>query len=294
MIPLFVDSDNALGARRGDVDDGFAVAALLRSGHPVAALAATFGNTSEACARANHRALAQLCGYRGPVVAGADGPLDGDEIDGDAPLSEAARFLVDGPGRVRVLALGPLTTPAAAIRARPGAASRLAEIICVGSNRTSRGRWPPWWPHEFNLTRDRRATRIVFDSGVPLTIVPLDVARRLTAGGRDLAALPGPLGAHLARHARRWRWRSLAVRGRAAFPVWDLAAALLAIEPRAFEIEETVARLEVSTRVVYGAGSRRVRIARAFSPDQLWARFRTLLDPARAGAADTRAPAARR
>ena len=102
MTGLVVDSDNGLGSPRGDVDDGLALIALLRSGLPIAALAGVFGNTAEWRARANHRALAALCGYDGPGLAGAAGPLRA-----RAPLSEASRFLLGGPSATMRQGPGP-------------------------------------------------------------------------------------------------------------------------------------------------------------------------------------------
>jgi purine nucleosidase len=275
VIPLVVDSDNGLGAPRGDVDDGLALAALFRSGLPIAAVASVFGNTTEPRARANHRTLAALCGYAGPVLAGAAGPLPRSGPPG--PLSEAARLLVAGPGPWRLIALGPLTNLAAALAADPAVAGRLAEVVCVGGNATSRGRWPPLWPFEFNLTHDRRATRLVFESAAPLTLVPLDVARRLVVTPGDLAGLPGPLGSHLRRHTARWFRRALLLRGRRAFPAWDLVAALLAVGPAGCETEATVARLSPSGWVELGAGHRPLRLVRAIDPAELRRRFRALV-----------------
>jgi inosine-uridine nucleoside N-ribohydrolase len=265
---LVVDSDNGLGSPRGDVDDGLALIALFRSGLPIAALASVFGNTAEWRARANHRTLAALCGYQGSILAGAAAPLRG-----PAPLSEASRFLVTGSGPWRVVALGPLTNLAAALEARPEVARRITEVVAVGANRTSRGRWPPFWPHEFNLTADRRATRVVMESGVPLTLVPLDVARRLVVTPADLAALPGTLGEHVRRHAARWFRRAVFVRGRRAFPVWDLVAALFVVDPAACGTESTVARLHPTGWLELGAGTRPVTLVRAFDPRALWRRF---------------------
>jgi purine nucleosidase len=265
---LVADSDNALGSRRGDVDDGLALIALLRSGLPIAALASVFGNTDEWRARANHRALAALCGYAGPLLAGAAGPLRA-----QASLSEASRFLLAGPGPWRVVALGPLTNLAAALEAGSQVAGRIAEVIAVGGNRTSRGRWPPLWPYEFNLTADRRATQVVIESEVPLTLVPLDVARRLVVTPADLAALPGMLGEHVRRHAARWFRRALLVHGRRAFPVWDLVAALFVVDPASCETACTVARLHPTGWLEFGAGTRPVTLVRTFDPRALWQRF---------------------
>jgi len=57
---LFIDSDNAMGSPSGDVDDGLALAALIRSGATIAAIAAVAGNTSAPLAYDNNRALCQL------------------------------------------------------------------------------------------------------------------------------------------------------------------------------------------------------------------------------------------
>ncbi len=68
---ILVDTDNALGSPRGDVDDALAVAPLLAGGLPVAAVASVGGNTSEARADENNRRLGALCGYAGPYLRGA-------------------------------------------------------------------------------------------------------------------------------------------------------------------------------------------------------------------------------
>jgi inosine-uridine nucleoside N-ribohydrolase len=261
MAWLVADSDNGLGSPRGDVDDGLALIALFRSGLPIAAVASVFGNTDELRARANNRALATLCAYSGPILAGAARPL----VRGDS-LSEASRFLLAGPGPWRVIALGPLTNLAAAIETRSDVVERIQEVIAVGGNRVSRGRWPPVWPYEFNLTADCRATRVVIESGVPLTLVPLEVARRLVVTPADLAALPGALDEHLRRHVARWFRRALLLRGRRAFPAWDLVAALLVVDPASYETERTVAHLHPNGWLEFGAGTRPARLVSGFDP----------------------------
>ena len=268
MAWLVADSDNGLGSPRGDVDDGLALIALFRSGLPIAAVASVFGNTDELRARANNRALATLCAYSGPILAGAARPL----VRGDSP-SEASRFLLAGLGPWRIVALGPLTNVAAAIEARSDVVGRIEEVIAVGGNRASRGRWPPVWPYEFNLTADRRATRVVIESGVPLTLVPLEVAKRLVVTPADLAALPGTLGEYVRTHAARWFRRALVLRGRRAFPAWDLVAALFVVDPASCEIARTVVRLHAGGWLEFGAGTRPVTLVRAFDPRALRRHF---------------------
>jgi inosine-uridine nucleoside N-ribohydrolase len=250
---LVIDTDNAAGSKKGDVDDAFAIAALLRSGLPVAAVASVAGNTSEPEADRNNRRLGALCGYEGPYLRGF-------EVE-----------KIEGP--CRFLALGPLTNLAAMLHRR----GVISEAVLVGGNLTSRGRFPPWWPHEFNLTKDREATRAVFASDLPLTIVPLDVARRLRIGPPETRALPGELGEYLHRHAARWARRSLLRRGSRRFPVFDLAAAAFAIDPSLVTFEETRARLHRNLWVEFGRGDRPLRVVRELDSQAIWRRFADLI-----------------
>ncbi|HYO78933.1 MAG TPA: nucleoside hydrolase [Thermoanaerobaculia bacterium] len=256
--PVFIDSDNALGSPMGDVDDAFAMAALLRSNVEVAAIASVAGNTSERRAYDNNRSLAERAGYRGPLLRGADVPS----------------YLASSPP-LRIAALGPLTNIAAAIRA---GATHHHEIIIVGANYSTRGRWPPLWPHEFNLTHDRPAAREVFATQIPLTIFPLDIARRLTATAPDLRALRGPLAAYLAKGSRRWLLRLRLLKGTGRFPIYDLAATLYANDPEGFTLEETVATMRAKTSIAWGTGTRRVKVCTGFDRDVLWGRFVALLE----------------
>jgi inosine-uridine nucleoside N-ribohydrolase len=261
---LLIDTDNAAGSPRGDVDDAFAIAALLRSGLPVAGLASVGGNTSEARAARNNRVLGELCGYGGPHLRGVQAGEVPDRID-------RADLWAGGP--LRFLALGPLTNLAAVLD------RGIEEAVLVGSNLTSKGRFPPWWPHEFNLTKDPAATRAVFASDLPLTLIPLDVARRLRIGPRELRNLEGPLGDFLRRRSVRWSRRSLLRRGSRRFPVFDLAAAAYAIDPSLMELEETRVRLHGNLWVEYGAGERRVRVVRDLDASAIWSRFAKLIQP---------------
>ncbi|HEX5760135.1 MAG TPA: nucleoside hydrolase [Thermoanaerobaculia bacterium] len=285
---LLVDSDNALGSPRGDVDDALAVAALLASGLPVAALASVGGNTPEPLAAANNRALGVLCGFPGPYLRGATA-ADGERVD------EAAWLWAGEP--LTVVALGPLTNLAAALAAaRRGSRLDVAEVLVVGGSLTSRGRWPPLWPHEFNLTHDLPATRAVWDSPLPLTVVPLDVARRLRVGTRELRELAGELGEALRRGSRRWLRRMRLLRASRTFPAYDLLAAACLFAPEAVERAETAARLHARGWIEWGAGERRVTVVREVDAPAVWRRGAALLNAPRGapGSPPPQAPPPRR
>jgi inosine-uridine nucleoside N-ribohydrolase len=268
--PLFVDSDNALGSPSGDIDDGIALAALLRSGTPIEALASVFGNTSAALAQRNTDALARRCGYTGACLAGAAGPR--------APLSEAARRLADGTAARTVLALGPLTNVAQALSLDAALGERIGELICLGSNTTSSGRWPPLWPFEFNFTKDRAAVQRVFDAVVRIRVVPLDQARRLRLRFADLERIEGELGSYLRLHARRWFRRARWLKQQSTVPIWDLVAVMALLRPELFAIETRRARAHPSGWIEYGAGARTVSVVVDFDPASVWAGALALLN----------------
>ncbi len=253
---VLIDADNALGSWFGDVDDAFAIAALLRSAVPVAGISSVAGNTSERLAFLNNSKLARRLEFTQPVIRG----------------SEVPAFLSSHPAAT-VVALGPLTNVAAAIR--DGAV--ISRVILVGGNLSTRGRWPPWWPHEFNQTRDRRAALDVFRSDVELTIFPLDVARQLVITSKELAAIEGEVAAFLAQGSKRWFTRLRLLKGTRRFPVYDLAAALYAIDSAGFTMDRTMAVMHPNTLVTFGAGTRPVDVCRSFDPRELLQQFRRLL-----------------
>jgi inosine-uridine nucleoside N-ribohydrolase len=246
--PIFIDSDNAMGSPYGDVDDAYAIAALVRSGLSVAGIGAVHGNTSERRAFENNRRLADLLGYSGPVLRASDVP----------------DFLRAFRGHV--MALGPLTNVAAALA---GAPAPWSGLMIVGANSGTRGRWPPVWPREFNLIIDRDAARAVFDSTVPLTIFPLNIARQLYAYRDDVDGLCE----YFRRNTRRWFRYLRYVRMTNRFPIWDLAAAMYAIEPDAYSMQRTDAKMRRNTFIEFGRGGRAVTVCTGLDRARLWRRF---------------------
>ncbi len=265
-----VDADNAMGSPSGDVDDGFAIAAMLLGDPRVVALSSVGGNTGEALADSNNRRIARLCHYRGPCLRGTS--------SADDP-GEASRFLTERGPPLRFLAFGPLTNLAAAILADAGRTrERVGEVVIVGSNASSAGRWPPLWPHEFNLTKDLRSTQIVFESGLPLTFAPLDLLKGMVVSKSDLEPLRGILGDHIRAASRRWFLRARLLKFSSTFPVWDLVAAMYALGEPSIRTEAVRATMRTNGWIGYGEGQRLVTLIRGFDRDALWSRFVTLIN----------------
>jgi len=269
---IWIDTDIALGASRGDVDDGFALAALAaahRQGRvELLGVSTVFGNATAAISQGCARELLRRAGAEVSVVRGA-------ERAGES--TPAAERIVEATGNnIEIVALGPLTNLAAACRRDPELAGR-ASLRAVGGNLSSRGFLPPLWPFEFNLARDRKGAR--FALSLPwrrVTLFPLDVVRRLTVGAEELDELGkiSDLGNHLAEQSRRWlrraRWRHLGRR----FPLWDLPAALDATRLLDSSIEARP--LAPGARWLL-AQPRPLACLTRFDPSIAWERFLQLL-----------------
>ncbi len=224
MQSLIIDTDNALGFPAtltaklcsGDVDDAFAITYLVCKRQPVAALWSTWGNASAAVCHRNNR---DLLG-----VLGSDIPCYADYAFGTVPsISTPVDFL----------ALGPLTNLDKAIQAQ---AIRLNTVWVTLGRIATNGRWPPVWPMEFNLTKDRHAFRNVADyceqHRIPLIVSPLDVAGKLLLTPVLAERLKTTVaGNYLYRHLQRWQWRNALLKGRRSFPVWDLLCAMACANP---------------------------------------------------------------
>ncbi len=86
------------------------------------------------------------------------------------------------PGPITVIALGPLTNVAAALDGRPDMAKAIAAIVVMGGAVEVPGNVTPH--AEFNIYEDPWSAHAVFASGVPVTLVGLDVTHK-TSMHRD-------------------------------------------------------------------------------------------------------------
>ena len=90
------------------------------------------------------------------------------------PAFKALTTLVsDAPGEITIIAVGRMTNLALAISADEQFAQQVKEIIFMGGAYQCAGNVTPF--AEANIIGDPEATDIVFNSGIPLTMVGLDV-----------------------------------------------------------------------------------------------------------------------
>jgi inosine-uridine nucleoside N-ribohydrolase len=146
-----------------------------------------------------------------PVAAGARGPLlrrlvtaqyaHGENGLGGAvfpepklkPIADAAAIFIRQivrtyPGEITLIAIGPLTNVATALNSDPELAGMIRRVVMMGGS-LSGGNITP--AAEFNVYVDPEAARIVFQSGIPITMVGLDVTRRTSLTEDHVRILEG-------------------------------------------------------------------------------------------------------
>ncbi|UPK74549.1 nucleoside hydrolase [Nocardioidaceae bacterium SCSIO 66511] len=265
-----------------DCDPGHddALAILLAYANPAVdlrAITTVAGNQTLAKVTENARKVATLAGITDvPIAAGADRPLVRDLVvaqdvhgrtglDG-ADLPEArvplnsmsattlmAQAIETSDRPVTLVPTGPLTNIAQLLRAHPSTADRIEQIVWMGGS-TSHGNVTPF--AEFNAFADPEAASEVFASGVPVTMIGLNVTHQALATDEIIARIRG-LGSDLtttiadlldffaSTYKQIWNLP--------APPVHDAVAVARVIEPALVECSKTAISIETAGEFTAGA-----------------------------------------
>jgi inosine-uridine nucleoside N-ribohydrolase len=258
-----------------DCDPGHddAIAILLAAGRPDAvdlrAVTTVAGNAELEKVTLNARRVMRLAGLDDvPVAAGAAGPRRGElvtalDIHGETGLDGAElpepTIALDGRGAVELLAAhgpatvvatGPLTNVAALLERAP---ETVSEIVWMGGS-TDRGNTRPY--AEFNAFVDPEAAELVFSSGVPLTIVGLNLTHQAQATPEVIGRLRA-IGNAAADAAVGWLTffaeTYKAVFGFHGPPVHDPCALALVVDPSLVRCVEAFVAIETEGRWTRGA-----------------------------------------
>lgn len=189
-----------------DTDPGQddAVAILLALASPeldVLGLTAVAGNVPLALTEKNARKICELAGRpETRVFAGAVRPLtrplvtaehvhgrtglDGPELPEPTMKPEAQHavdfivetLMAEPEGTVTLCPLGPLTNIALAMIREPAIVPRIREIVLMGGGYFEQGNVTP--SAEFNIYVDPQAADVVYRSGAPIVMMPLDVTHK--------------------------------------------------------------------------------------------------------------------
>ena len=269
------------------VDDAAAILLALASPEfRVEALTISYGNGSmEQCA-ANARHILEVSGRTDiPVYAGAHEPLlrkpnegwaahihGGDALGGAAAGNlrgsdagdgvarhaavEIARRALAAPGEITVLALGRMTNVALALRLAPEIADALAEVVVMGGAVRVPGNVSP--VATANIHEDPESAAILYDSGVSIAQVGLDVCDRCGFSDEQFARLvecPAPAVRLLvsASEYTRGAYRRLGrLADGEAVRYNDVPAVAYAIDPTLFETEQLAVAVDTGSELTRG------------------------------------------
>lgn len=205
-IPIIFDTDFGMVPQ----DDSFALMLALHSPElEILGVTTVAGNFSVEQATADALRVLEIAGRADiPVYRGANMPLMHEKSEfattrhgqwwSDAPASPppggfarrkeeakiAAQYIVDTinarPGEITIMAIGPMTNVAMALRQEPGLAAKVKSLYIMGGAVAAlpdgAGNMTP--NAEFNFWVDPEAARIALRSGIPIVLSPLNVSRK--------------------------------------------------------------------------------------------------------------------
>lgn len=266
-----------------DTDPGQddAVAILLALASPedlhVLGITAVAGNVPLPLTERNARIIVDLARANTPVYAGCDAPLartlvTAEHVHGQTGLNgtplptpvtplqpqHAVDFLIDTlrrepAGTVTLCPLGPLTNIATAFTRAPDIIPRVAEIVLMGGGCFEGGNITP--AAEFNIYVDPEAADIVFKSGAPLVVMPLDVTHKALTS-RDwvegMRALGTPVGNAVAAWTDFFERFDTAKYGSEGAPLHDPCVIAYLLEPALFHGRHINVEIELQSPLTLG------------------------------------------
>ncbi|HCQ8444540.1 TPA: nucleoside hydrolase [Klebsiella oxytoca] len=163
-----------------------------------------FGNNTIEVTTRNALFLTEKLGLSCPVAKGCERPLIidanppsvfahgndglGDVLDINpqklSHVKHAVQFIIDtvhaNPHQITLIAVGPLTNLAMACRLDPSIIKLIKEVVIMGGTTLRNSHFGNKSPvAEANIHRDPHAAQIVFNCGLPLTMVGLDVTHEV-------------------------------------------------------------------------------------------------------------------
>jgi inosine-uridine nucleoside N-ribohydrolase len=198
-------------------------------------------------------------------------PAVGAKLTGRKPHHNAAvQFLISEierrPGEVTILAIGPMTNIALALRLKPAIETKIKQIVFMGGNIKAPGNASPW--AEFNFWFDPEAARMVLRSRIPKKVMfALDVCNTAPirkAEFDQIASAHTPI-ADLFREDLGNRYPGFLKHPDGIAYMWDSLAAAYLIDP-SFVTKWETEHLDVQSAWdrFYGAT---IPLARGFAPD---------------------------
>ena len=188
-------------------------------------------------------------------ASGLDGPDLPDPTLPPAPVHAVdliVREVLAAPGEIVLVPVGPLTNVASALLREPAIADKLAGIVLMGGGVT-RGNATP--VAEFNIHADPEAAHVVFESGVPLTMVGLDVTHQSGGGEEErqrVRAVDNPVARLVDELLEFFGQTYRRTFGFASPPIHDACAVAQVIEPGVVRTRRSNVVVETRGSFTYG------------------------------------------
>ncbi|KAG8376692.1 hypothetical protein BUALT_Bualt09G0090300 [Buddleja alternifolia] len=274
-----VDFNNSFAQKRDKIiidtdpgiDDSMAILMAFQSPQlEILGLTTIFGNVATEDATRNALLLCEVAGCPDvPVAEGSHEPLKGgkprvaDFVHGSNGLGNivippvkskkseksASEFLVEKvseyPGEVSILALGPLTNLALAIKRDSSFASKVKRIVILGGAFFALGNVNP--SAEANIYGDPEAADIVFTSGANIDVVGINITTQVQMTDMHLDQLRKSKGRHakflcdICNFYRDWHVKSDGVYG---IFLHDPVSFVALVRPDLFTFKKGVVRVE--------------------------------------------------
>jgi len=95
---------------------------------------------------------------------------------GEHAVDFMIKTIIDNPKQITLVPVGPLTNVAVAVIKEPRLRDYVKDVVIMGGAVNAPGNITP--KSEFNIYTDPEAAKIVFESGLPITLVGLDVTMK--------------------------------------------------------------------------------------------------------------------
>lgn len=263
---VIIDCDPGNGIPGANVDDGLALAlALCAPEIHLEMITTVAGNTASEVGYAVASHLVRELGASVPVYRGAsralleppepwrerlDNAVDSNGLrplwHGIAPPPACERsqplaafamgeLICNNPGEITLVAIGPLTNVAMALRLFPEMAQAVKRIVIMGGVFNV-----PGYLKDTNFGLDPEAAHVVLTSGAPITLVPMNVTTQTQMLHADLAQLASVDTAatrYLSRTMRPWIDYSMKTRGLPGCWIHDVLTIAWLLDPTLCESE---------------------------------------------------------
>ncbi|KKJ00937.1 nucleoside hydrolase [Prochlorothrix hollandica] len=161
-------------------------------------------------------------------------------------------ILRQSPEPVSLATLGPLTNLAVALVQAPDIAPAIAEIVIMGGAMRAGNVTPS---AEFNFYADPHAAQIVMDSGIPLTLIGLDVTHQVIATPPRLERirqLQNPVAQAVVEMVSRYGSTDQQVLGLVGPPLHDPCVIAYLVQPDLFETKPGYVAIETASDLNLG------------------------------------------